>query len=59
MILHRKQVEAETGLSNSTIWRLQRRGDFPPYVRLSPRRVGLPADKLAAWLAAREAESAQ
>ncbi|GHA04500.1 helix-turn-helix transcriptional regulator [Novosphingobium arvoryzae] len=58
MILQRKQVEAETGLSNSTIWRLQRRGEFPAYVRLSPRRVGLSAERLAEWLANREKESA-
>ena len=54
MILPPKAVEAQTGLSNTTIWRMQRRGDFPAYVRLSPRRVGLPVERLAEWLAERE-----
>jgi prophage regulatory protein len=58
MILQPKQVEAQTGLSNTTIWRLQRAGQFPAYVKLSSRRVGLPASKLADWLAEREAETA-
>lgn len=58
MILQPKQVEAETGLSNTTIWRLQRAGQFPAYVKLSPRRVGLPAARLSDWMAEREAESA-
>jgi prophage regulatory protein len=55
MILPPKAVEAQTGLSNTTIWRMQRAGMFPAYVRLSPRRVGLPVDRLTEWLAEREA----
>lgn len=59
MILQPKQVEAETGLSDTTIWRMQRRGEFPAYVRLSPRRVGLPVERLAEWLAEREARGGE
>ena len=52
-ILPRKQVLARAGLSNSTIWRLQRRGDFPKPVVLSPGRVGWRACDVEAWIDSR------
>lgn len=58
MILSPRKVEARLGLSNTTIWRMQRAGQFPEYISLSPRRKGLPEERLNEWLAEREAESA-
>ena len=42
-----------TGLSPATAGRLNRTGDGPPRVQLSPRRVGYPLAGVRAWLAAR------
>lgn len=47
------RVRDITGLSRSTAWRLQRRGDFPAPVPLSPGRVGWWESELTAWKAAR------
>ena len=40
-------------LSLDTLWRLDRAGDGPPRVRLSPRRHGRPIGTLREWLAQR------
>lgn len=46
-----KEVAFSTGLSRTTAWRLQRRGEFPrPYV-ISPGRVGYLEREIAAWKA--------
>lgn len=50
-ILRRKQVEAATGLSRSTIYARVRDGTFPPSVRLGPRSVGWRAGDIDAFLA--------
>jgi hypothetical protein len=42
------------GFSLDTLWRLDRIGDGPPRVRLSPRRHGRPVGMLRAWLAQRQ-----
>ncbi|MDR5878808.1 AlpA family phage regulatory protein [Caballeronia sp. LZ032] len=39
-ILRRKQVEAETGLSRSEIYRRISRGTFPRQIHLGPKSVG-------------------
>ena len=49
-IIDRKQVAKRADLSIPTIWREQKAGRFPPWVRLSARRVGLRASDLEAWL---------
>jgi predicted DNA-binding transcriptional regulator AlpA len=46
------------GLSLCTLRRLVARGEGPPVVRLSPRRVGVRACDLRAWIAARTARPA-
>lgn len=43
------RVQAITGLSRSTAYRLQREGAFPPSIAISPRRVGWWESELAAW----------
>ena len=48
-----KKVEARVGISRSTAWRLQRRGDFPkPYV-VSPGRVAYRESEVEAWKVSR------
>lgn len=50
-ILRRKQIEAATGLSKSTIYSRIKAGTFPPAVRLGPRSVGWRAGDIDAFLA--------
>jgi prophage regulatory protein len=52
-ILRRKQVEAETGYSRSTIYLRISQGLFIRPVRLGARAVGFPAGEIAALNAAR------
>ncbi|WP_438853127.1 helix-turn-helix transcriptional regulator [Brevundimonas nasdae] len=42
-----------TGLSRTTAWRMQKTGDFPLPVLVSPGRVGWWESELAAWKATR------
>jgi prophage regulatory protein len=49
-----KEVARTTGLSRTTAWRLQKRGEFPaPYI-ISPGRVGYREDEIEAWRASRD-----
>ncbi|MFM0136830.1 helix-turn-helix transcriptional regulator [Caballeronia grimmiae] len=50
-ILRRKQVEAVTGLSRSTIYQRIKDKTFPPAVQLGPRAVGWRAGDIDAFLA--------
>lgn len=52
-ILRRKQVQAESGYSRSTIYLRISQGLFPKPVRLGPRAVGWPAREIAALNEAR------
>lgn len=52
-ILRRKQVEAETGYSRSTIYLRISQGLWPRQVSLGARAVGWPAGEVAALNAAR------
>lgn len=52
-ILRRKQVEAETGYSRSTLYLRIAQGLWPKPVRLGPRAVGWPAGEVAGLNAAR------
>ena len=58
-ILRRKQVEAETGLSRSTIYLYVARGLWTKPVSLGARAVGWPASDVAAINAARIAGRAE
>jgi prophage regulatory protein len=51
--LTRDQVSEITSLSRATIWRAQRRGEFPNYEQLSAGRVGLKRSTLDEWLLGR------
>ena len=49
-MLRRKQVEALTGLSRSTIYAEMKRGTFPKPVRLSRRAVAWRAKDITEWV---------
>jgi prophage regulatory protein len=55
-ILRRKQVEARTGLSRSTIYLRIARGEFPAPVSLGARAVGWNSDDVQKWIAERIAQ---
>lgn len=50
-ILRRKQVEAETGLSRSSIYDRIKSKTFPASIALGPRSVGWRRGDIDAWLA--------
>jgi len=52
-ILRRKQVEARTGLSRSTIYARIKSGTFPAPVSLGPRAVGWIENDVQRWLSDR------
>jgi prophage regulatory protein len=52
-ILRLPQVIGRTGLSRSTIWRLERIRQFPSRIQLSENAVGWNEGEVSAWLAKR------
>ena len=54
-ILRRKEVQAATGLSRSSIYQMMNEGRFPRPIRLGLAAVGWRLADLEAWLASREA----
>ncbi|PYQ71873.1 MAG: transcriptional regulator [Acidobacteria bacterium] len=46
-------VRGRTGLSRSTIWRLERRGEFPRHRRISPNAVGWLEQEINEWMVAK------
>jgi len=55
-ILRRREVEARTGLSRSTLYNMMADGSFPRPLKLGARAVGWPESEIAAWFEARKAE---
>jgi prophage regulatory protein len=51
-----REVVHATGLSRSTLLRLERAGSFPRKVKLSARRVGWVEAEVGDWLRARLAD---
>ncbi|MFZ5575930.1 MAG: helix-turn-helix transcriptional regulator [Pseudomonadota bacterium] len=49
-IMRRKQVEARTGLSRSTIYARVANGTFPKPVNIGPRAVGWVESEITDWL---------
>jgi prophage regulatory protein len=52
-----KAVRDRTGLSRSTIWRLERRGEFPKQRRISVNAVGWVEQEIDDWMLTRAAVS--
>jgi prophage regulatory protein len=57
-ILRRREVEARTGLSRSTLYAQMAEGAFPKPVRLGKRAVGWTESAIAEWFASRESSDA-
>jgi predicted DNA-binding transcriptional regulator AlpA len=55
--LQTPDAAARLGFAASTLEKMRVRGDGPPYLRLSPRRVVYDAEKLDAWARSREFSS--
>jgi prophage regulatory protein len=43
-------VRERTGLSRSTIWRLERRGEFPKHYRIAPNVVAWSEQEVSDWI---------
>ena len=54
-IFDEEKVHEVTSLSRTTRWRMERRGEFPKRVRLSPGRVGWRQADIEAWISSRAA----
>lgn len=52
-ILPWSQVKVICGLSRTTVWRMQKTGDFPACVQVSRNRVGWWQSEILAWIRAR------
>lgn len=50
-IVSTAEVMSISGLSRTTIWRLERTGTFPKRLQLSPARIGWRESEVAAWVA--------
>ena len=53
LMLRLNEVRRRVGLSRSTIWRLERSGQFVARRRLSANAVGWPEDEIDEWLRTR------
>jgi prophage regulatory protein len=53
-IVRPRDLPALTGLSRTTIWRLERTGDFPKRIRLSAGAVGYKMADIQTWLDSRQ-----
>lgn len=49
LVWRKPEVRQATGLSDTTIWRLIKAGQFPKKIQLGPRAVGWLAEEVAAW----------
>ena len=49
-ILNSAEVAKATGLSRTTVWRKERRREFPQRLRISDGRVGWVEAEVVAWL---------
>jgi|TARA_B100002003_G_scaffold109069_1_gene101029 prophage regulatory protein len=49
-VLSVRQITAATGLSPVTIWRKEKKGEFPARRQLGPRRVGWLTREVDEWL---------
>jgi predicted DNA-binding transcriptional regulator AlpA len=52
-MLRAGEVSVRTGLSRTTLWRLERAGQFPDRRRLSANAVGWLSEEVDEWIATR------
>lgn len=55
-LLRANEVQHRTGLSRTTIWRLERKGEFPSRRRLGPNSVGWLKEEVETWIKSRPRE---
>ena len=48
------ELEKRLGIGRTSIWRLEREGDFPARIQLTPGRVAWREDELLDWIESRE-----
>jgi prophage regulatory protein len=53
-ILLKRTVLERVPVNHVTLWRMERRGDFPQRVQISPGRVGWLESEVNAWLEQRK-----
>jgi prophage regulatory protein len=53
LILRTAAVTRLTGLSRTTLWRLERQGEFPSRVRLGLNSIGWREEEIARWINSR------
>jgi len=56
MILRTAKLQTYVGLSRTTIWRLEKSGQFPKRVRLGQNSVGWLKGDVDTWLESRKGE---
>ena len=49
-VIRKPEVQKIVGLSDATIWRLERRGEFPKRIQLGGNSVGWLLSEVLAWL---------
>jgi prophage regulatory protein len=49
-LLRFPDVHERTGLSRSTIWRMERRGEFPKHHRIAPNVVAWSEQEISRWI---------
>lgn len=54
-IIRKPELVAKLGLSQVTIWRMEKAGNFPKRLRLGGNSVGWLASEIEAWINARAA----
>ena len=55
-VLRKKEVREITGLGDTTLWRLEKIGKFPPRLRLGVGAVGWLEEEVEAWIEEKAAE---
>lgn len=58
-IIRKPELFARIGLSDATIWRMERAGKFPRRVQLGGNSVGWIADEIEGWFAERSKNRVQ
>lgn len=54
-IIRRPEVIKMTGLSGTTLWRLEKEGNFPKKIKLSQKIVGWSETEIQRWIEDRKA----
>lgn len=53
-IIRASELAEMLGISKPTLWRMEKRGELPPKIRISKRVVGWRESDISSWLNSRE-----